>query len=803
MKKALPIISLCSLTVFILPGCALLQSKQISVKKTPANDNALTIATYNLRNGFPDKQDFWIAYSDRESNTTCISPDNNMPLKKLGFMDAGYIVEENEHYVKLIQYSPDIDLANNKGKLLRKTAKTAGWIKKDKLLLWQAAMTDNESRFTAKAITHLGGHDVLINAARYIQGDSLLLFNSPTLQNSNGNRIAPGSIVYLYKQSEDKKSYLVGREPSITAETARQHIIGWISKDAVTMWGTSSAFNFSTTGSNDQEGLLYQTPVAALDHNQAPLLTAEGTASRSFFENIFPVQNGWCAGDSLLYTGYMENIMDYSRNSVYNVLGNSINYNQFQQITKNFRKINVVFVLDASANNRMYFPLAKSIVQDLQLYFDTAAQVNAYRFGAVTYKQSRCSADTMKNTFGLTRSFTEIENYLDQKLSLPVCNDNNVYQPMNRGIADACAMLTPYKNETNIIVVIGTTGNGDNSDKYTPGYTISRITQVKARLLLFQSISKQSDAYNDFVLEAEKLVSGSATNIAELKKETLVDINDVIYNPSYSMRTGDSGIYMMDYPHKSMTQGLVLFPKKGEIMPAGMLKSYFDTLLTQVITDNRITGYKLQEYFYTIGVKNTSLKPAFAGYSNTVQNISTFNRALAATKNNFFITAYTGAHPFTANTAQPVTYGILLSETEYDRLMDQLYTIYSITASGEKFNARKACRRYRHFVKDYVSVNNIATHSKIKTMTLAQSLYLYTGFISADTIFNSVTVRKLKKQPPQTILTVFSSFKYAADAMLESKNSNNVKLSNNSTSYYYLNQKLMPQGNDSNKPLTE
>ncbi|BAV05366.1 hypothetical protein SAMN05421788_105179 [Filimonas lacunae] len=795
MNIARPFICLSLLATWMLSGCALLQSKQIKVKKTPADSHYTTLNNYTLLNGYPYQRDWWIAFSDRELNTTCISPTNNMPLKKMGFMDAAYIVEENAQYVKLLQYSADIDLANNKGRLPRKTAKTTGWIKKDKLLLWQVALPDNSSRFTAKAIIHLSGRDILANANRYVLGDSMILFSSPSLQTPNGIHIAPGSLVYLYKQSEDKKSFLIGKEPSITVETAKQNMLGWINKDAISIWGTNSAFSFNPEAlTADSTGLLYANQDVALSQKGKPLFTSSEIPGRTFFENIHPVQNRPLLGDSTIQTGYLENIMDYSKNSVYNVLGNPITYHQYLQIMKNFRQINVVFVLDASVNNRMYFPLAKSIIQDLQMYFDTATQVKNYRFGAVTYKYNKCRLDTFQNVFGLTHNFTDVEYYLDQKLNLATCSDENIYQPLYRGLSDACNLLMPYKNETNMIIVIGTTGNGNIEDRFTMGNTINKLTQVRARLLMFQSLSKRNDAYNDFVLDAEKLVTSSAANIAELKKEMLVDINDVIYNPSYSMRTGDSGIYTMDYPRKSMTQGMVLFPKKGEIMPAGVLKNYFDTLLMQVASDNNITGTKLKEYFYTIGVKSTSLKPAFASYASNLQLSTGFTRAFAGAKNNYFIPAYTLPVNNDRNTPFLLNYGVLLSETEYDKLMDQFYTIYSITAASENFNAKKACRRYKTYVQEYVKVNKITPPFNIKRMTLAQNLYLYTGFISADSLFNTTPLRKLKKRNPETVLRVFNSFKYAADAMQDNKNSSNVKFNNNNIFYYYLNQQQMPQG---------
>lgn len=788
MKKNLSYIFTCAVIITLLSGCALLQPKQVQVRKTPGHKTYI-LKNAVLRDGYQSTKSYWIAYSDRDPNTTITGPENEMPLKKMGFMHPLYIVKEKGNYVKVIQYNSDLDLSETKGKLPRKAAKNYGWIKKDRLLLWSTALQDYNNSFVVKAVTHFGGDAVFMHPQRFVGNDSLLLFHTPSLQLPSGRKIKAGSIVYPYKQSEDGKSLLIGAEPFITTDNAAQTMLGWISKDAVSVWGTRSAFGL-IRNAPDSVGLYLTAHQAIATDSFQPLLNHSGLSARSIFENIFPLQNKRPYSSQLLQSGYLDNIMDYTHNSVYNVLGDSIAYPQYQRIVTNSNRVNIVLVLDVSANNSNYFPLIKSAVQDLQLYFDTTTLLKNCRFGVVTYRQKTCAGDRIPDVLQLSSDFQQVEKYIENKLSKSHCGGESVYQPLYRGIVDACRLLQSIRDETNIIAVIGTTGSDDTSN-YTLFRAIGKLSYVQARLLIFQSISKSGDAYNDFVLSAEKMITSTAASIAELKKNKLVDINDVIDQPSYNMRHGDSGIYSLDYPHQSMTQGFALFPKKGALMPAGTFRQYFDSLIVQIIQDNQNINRKLHDYFQTVGIKSTSFRPEFDQYTGKLNMNTAIAKTFTTSGNNFFIPAYIAASPGSLQ-PQPVSFGLLLNEPEYDRQMEQFYAIYAKTAATEKFRKKCACHRYKKFLKHYVTSTNIKPMQKIKRLTLGEALYTCTGFISQDSLYNTMTLHKLKKQNKKMVLDVFNGFKYAADALQEKKNTGSVKMNNNGQSYYHITADMMP-----------
>jgi hypothetical protein len=71
-------------------------------------------------------------------------------------------------------------------------------------------------------------------------------------------------------------------------------------------------------------------------------------------ENIFPVNLALEGTPTLdTKTKYFTNILDYSKNYVFNVLGEEIYFDRYKEITERDKNINIVFALDISAANAL------------------------------------------------------------------------------------------------------------------------------------------------------------------------------------------------------------------------------------------------------------------------------------------------------------------------------------------------------------------------------------------------------------------------------------------------------------------
>jgi len=781
-------------TIFFTSCAKLPFNKKVTVLCSKVSKYYIEADSMLLNDGNNKVKSRWLVFSDRENNSTQVSINNDMVEKKLAFLQPLFVLKSKGNFVRVTSFDPSINLKETSGRLVKKALKFSGWISKDKLLLWSAALKESSTSFTAKAIVNVADVAIIIKPEKYLLNDSLLLFASPDLLKPISKKITVGKIVFIYKISDDKKSYLIGNEPSVTTEGIDQSMLGWISVHAVTIWGARSVITLNTIPPDTTVGL-FSTINHAINKDTLPSLNITEFNDRSSFENIFPFHVSPNSNDSIFKLGYQQNILDYSKNKIFNVLGKPIYYNKYREIIKNAKKLNVVFVIDGGQTNRLYLPSVKSVLQDLQLYFDTTTAFQSTHFGAILYKNTKCTADTIASKQKLTDNYIDLIKFIDEKEKNNNCTDEGIYQPVNKGIIDACNLLNPVKNETNLIVVVGTTG----SDEDNLSETISAISKVQARLLYFQTINKSNDAYNDFVLNAGKIVVASAQNIAEFKKEKLVNQNDVITNNSYNLKTGDSGIYHLDFPLKSMTQGYILFPKKGDVLLPGLLKNNFDSLLQQIIQDNQNVTHSLNQYFKSnIGVNNTDLKKQYSRYDDKVPSpISVgFASSFININNGFFIPGFL-KQTSPKDYVQPINFGVLLTETEYDKQAFYFDKVFKLSgAAKEKFHKRKAIRKYTSFLKKYTDeFGKKLSRGKIKSLHPNEALAVFTGFVSKDSLNNDVSLKSLKSKNNSTskqILMFFNSFKKAANTMRENKNNQQVRVDCKGNYYYWVDKKLMP-----------
>jgi len=763
-------------------GCKLLPlTGKTRILRQPQPRCYLNEAGWQLLDGGLHGRSWGAVWSDRVGNHTQISLSNDMTAKALDNLQPLYVLRKKKGMAKVAALKTDVNPGTTRGWVPRKSLNRLGWIALQQLLCWPTALKDMHSGQAVKAIACVGHSDMLQHPEVYFERDSLILFTAPDLQTKTATHIAPGSLLYVFKLSEDGKSCLVGGQSVITPENASHVMLGWISRNAVKFWGTGPAFTWNGTEDNASAGLLVGTDTMAT-------LPVADLSSRTRFENIFPLASHHSPQTDTINTHYLDNILDYSRNKVYNVLGQPVYYNRYREIVGRAQRLNVVFVIDAGAGNRLYLPAIKSVMQDIQLYFDTTTPRKLARFGAVMYKRNPCSGDSLPDMMGLSPNYTDMVSFIDCKATLAGCADQELSQPVYAGISEACTLLSPYPDETNIIVVAGTTGDRPSLPLADVATAVSK---VQARLLFFQTVNKTADTYNDFVLAAEKMIMATAQNLVLFKKERLVNVSDVIPDHAFSLQAGDSGTYYLDYPTRSMTQAIVSYPRKGQTMMPGVLKRNFDTLINQVLMDNRHVAQSLHAYFRSnIGVSQTYIRPAFEPlFEAATQPVSP---ALASMFTHLDPVFWVPAH-CAATTAQP-NYGVLLQSQEYDKVASRLQEVFLQSGGARKhFFKRRAVRSYLRYLRQYRKAMQLpVSRREIRRITPAGALRLYTGYICTDSSYNALQLRRLKKKPRAEVMAFFRRLQQASVTMTEQKYSPAIQIDCRGTRYYWLSKPVLP-----------
>jgi len=780
------------LAAYYIGVSVLLTSCQVKLpsKKTPEPSQYGQVDNSPVVNGFPKKSVPWIAISDRSRNTAYLDKSDEKSYKEVKFLEPLMVLKSRDGMVKVAEYVPDALMK----KVSSKQIKTYGWIPESDLLLWSNSLKSEKTGFPVRVAVLPSNSDVIRSSERYYKNDSIMVFNSPSLIEQANVKIPNGQIVYVYKQAENNKRFLVGKKPSVDMDSISTSLYGWVSSNVISSWGERSAVKMkNTTGVTETAlGLHEGSPGGNETENRTAILLTD-VNKRTALENIYPVSlalNETATPDSK--TKYFTNILDYSKNYVFNVLGEPIYFDRYREITEKNKKINIVFALDISAPNAPYAPIVKSLLQDLQLRFEKPSYFNTVKYGVVLYKNNSCGDNV--SVSNLSTDYSKITTFIDQKTNEMNCPSNSGYQPVNEGLMAAGNLLSNVPDETNIVITVGTSAN-QSGNMYG---VINSLTQAQARIIMFQTSARSADTYNDFVLMAENVVTNTAKNIAELKKQKIINQNDVLTKNNFSLIEGDAGFFSLDYPKQSMSQGFVIFPKKGDIATPGYLKKSVDSLIAQVTLDNETLDKSLNDYFHSsVGAGRTDVdlkyKYLYPGLTNPVP------AGIAAQLINygspFLVKGYI---PKELKDFKPgLEKGILISETEYDNLKAFYTEVYQKTgAERSDFNQAAAIREYIAILKKYNPTVKFLDKGDLYEKPMSYAVGISTGFDnSEEELMSKYKLKGWKKSKivtNETARNYFRHYKDLAERMLTYRNNPAVKIQQNGQTFYWLNEYFMP-----------
>lgn len=780
------------LAAFYIGLSVLLTSCQVKLpsKKTPEPQQYGQIDNASVINGFPKKSAPWIVISDRSRNTAYLDKNDEKSYKEVKFLEPLMVLKHRDGMVKVAEYIPDALMK----KVSSKSIKTYGWISESDLLLWSNSLKSEKTGYPVRVAVVPNNPDVIKSAERYYKNDSIMVFNSPSLIEAADVKIPNGQMVYVYKQAENNKRFLVGKKPRIDMDSISTGLYGWVSSNVISAWGERSAVKMKNpTGIKETTlGIHEGSPGAADQENRTAVLLTD-VNKRPPLENIYPVTlalNEEAKPD--VKTKYFTNVLDYSKNFVKNVLGEPIIFDRYKEIIDKNKKINIVFVVDISEANKPYIPIVSSLLQDLQLKFEKPTYFNSVKYGVVLYKNNSCGENVIPSP--LSKDYNKVMAFIEDKMNEMNCPSNIGNQPVNEGLIAAGNLLSDVPDEANIVVTIGTSANR-SGNMYS---VIGSLTQAQARLIMFQTNARSSDTYNDFVLISENVVTNTAKNVAELKKQKIINQSEVLTKNNFNLIEGDAGFFSLDFPKQSMAQGFVIFPKKGDITAPGLLVKSVDSLIAQVTYDNEMIDKSLNERFHSsVGAGKTEVdfkyKYLYPGLTNPVP------AGIAAQLINY-------GNPFLAkgyipkelmDYKQNMEKGILVSESEYDQLKAFYKEVYENTgAARTDFKQGRAVREYIKLLKKYNPTLKFLDKGELYKQPMSYAVGVSTGFDNSDE--EKMSKFMLKGWTKSDIITneearsYFKYYKDLADRMLTYRNNPAVKIKQNGQEFYWLNEYFMP-----------
>jgi len=173
----------------------------------------------------------WIVFSDRVDNITFEEPKNDSKQKSsLDYKQYYYVIDKHEHWLRI-----GSGITQNNNKLAG--FKDYGWIKCDKLLLWNTALQNENNGIHVKGLTlnKLKNYEKVKNSKTRLIAK---IYDHPDSDFAVGN-INLYNYFFILKSTEDK--YLISKELVVNRTLSKEDIIGWVDKDKIHLWRTRLA----------------------------------------------------------------------------------------------------------------------------------------------------------------------------------------------------------------------------------------------------------------------------------------------------------------------------------------------------------------------------------------------------------------------------------------------------------------------------------------------------------------------------------------------------------------------------------
>ncbi|SES08962.1 type VI secretion system protein TssR domain-containing protein [Pedobacter rhizosphaerae] len=722
----------------------------------------------------------WIVFSDRDDNYTTTAPGGSLIMKKLNFMEPFYVSKEENGYLKLIKYKAGMI----RGRKIndKKSAISYGWIPKSKLLLWQRSFSNQKTGYAEKAIGIINGKNPLTESKFYYDTtDSILVYNTPELKDRR-TKIRLHEIAYIFKKSEDGKKYLIGSDDQLVADTALKSIYGWVSADAIHNWGDRLYITATKPGnfdSDDSTALAIKNGLSGGGNFVVdPLLPRENIILRST-----PVI---ADNDGTYAIGIAEDVYNKKDNKLLTINGSALSYQEYLNLRKNRNKVNVVFVVDGGSAMTKYFAGMTNTISSFEGILNDFGKGTKVSYGGVVYRANGgCSVPGIF-VKPIQSDYRELMTFLsNQAKNTDRCNGEITDQPIFASITAGLNLFKTKKNETNLIVLVGSTGNSGGTNNYLINELSEQVALADARILALQVYSDFDQSFNNFVIQSRKLVSESAIRAAEYRKNTMVKGEGLKNFQPYNTSLQDSISYYLDYPTNSLIQGGVVFPTKGTVNSNQSMTIALRRFVKQTGIDIYTQISSLDSAFRLTGISRKNL--ASAVESRLPQPVGD-DVADHMPHNAFkYYTTTNLSGDVVKNNRNALQYAIVLNNMEYKQIVDVFSIMLGQNLQQDQSSFRsKLVKNYTKMPKQLLGLN--VSSGQVKSMTLANYIKLVTGLPINNDMLNQYTVSDLKNTSKMPLEQFEAYIKLLNQSVQQIKRATQIEQQfvSNGKTYYYI-----------------
>ncbi len=455
---------------------------------------------------------YWDAYSDRSDNTTYDAPNSSVPYAKLSFNEKVRIAKISGDWA-LVYTEPKVEVAYPN---ISENATCRGWVKMDKLLLWQNCLA-NERGIYNKALLCLNlenGGD-LTKAVGY---------KNPNQKGESLNLSTDLDFYFIMKKEGDMA--LLAIQNRMDGAISSEVLYCWVKDSYYVAWNQRSCLeptweheDVHYFASNEIKVRVYPNrDLKGNDFTEIPFFTKENDMRNQYIYRMdkdllrYPILDN---GTQIIYNmstfGTMGGNAQGTDKDTPKTAAQMINENK-ESALKTKTNINLAIVIDGTSSMAPYYPAVKEAIKEGCQYFTQDYKI---RIGVVIFRDYADGEKGLVEICPLTdvKNIQRINDFLDTGGEYGIKSspkDLTSEEALYYGINTALDKLRFRDGESNIMLVVGDCGNDVNDIQCTnQDSLIYKIVEKDIHLMGFQVQNKSTAAYNNFNTQLNEIMRGS------------------------------------------------------------------------------------------------------------------------------------------------------------------------------------------------------------------------------------------------------------------------------------------------------
>jgi hypothetical protein len=704
-------------------------------------------------------QDFWMVFSDRDNNTMYSDPGCTTSKKTIKFMQSFIVVATSGENLQVV----DNKYVDERGNMTGDYQSSMGWMKKADLVLSRRCLKTRNARLPGFENGIFNKKALVLNI---IQDTNIVDYEPPKYFSNPGcTRVIDTALIYqinfVFKESPN--AYLLAEDEMINPDDIKK-MRGWVLKDNTTPWNHNLAFEANwdreavrERNSSGIRAKIFERPenvdryyIQRLGSGYGHIPYDEVTPSmvRPYGEvDRFPALN-FISSNNRWKLGVVGSLIGPNGERIPRETFDQLKH-VIDSVSINIRKVNVVFVIDATSS---ILPYKDYIISAVINTLDdlNKGQKKTFKFGAALYRDSPEESKAFQAYSELVTKdqIGQLTSWVNTNM-VPAYNrcDTDLPEAVYNGVQRAINNFALRTGQSNFVILIGDCGNHNRTTymgqdangncakvqrEETNNITLEDLSALMAtndiNMLAFQVHHEQDVSYGEFVTQVNDLF----VQTAKRRFSDTISVEE-LWRPSpsfFMLDTNLGGAYRLKCPS---TPGNTQNPMMGSLS-----EQTFEQEISECL---KFIDYNVDAQINAIiNLLKEKVSGDFRNISGVANIISKLHEmglsdrqiALIFDKNGqLYLTGYTSQNT-------PLNYPVFL-----DVLLTNHDDLYSIKyALEELIPTKDFCRspdEFRTYVQDTwysILVEQLKyfppDHEMIDNLTLYQLASILTGWGGKD-----------------------------------------------------------------------